>query len=50
MGVSNGVLKFQRAVDKVGEAEGFEGIFPYMDDVTVCGTNHKDHDENVTRF
>ena len=50
MGVSNGVPKFQRAVDKVGEVEGFEGIFSYMDDVTVCGTNHKDHDKNVTRF
>ena len=37
MGVSNGVPKFQRAVDKVGEVEGFEGIFPYMDgkDVTL---------------
>ena len=50
MCVSNGVPKFKHAVDKVVEVEGLEGTFPCMDNVIVCGTNHKDHDENVTRF
>ena len=50
MGVTNGVLKFQRAADRVVEVEGLEGTFPYMGNVTVCGINQKDHDENVARF
>ena len=50
MGVTNGVLKFQRAVDKVVEVEDLEGTFPYMGNVTDCGINQKDHDENVARF
>ena len=35
MSVTNGVLKFQRAVDKVAEVEDLEGTFPYKDNVTV---------------
>ena len=50
MSVTNGVLKFQRAVDKVVEVEDLEGTFPCKDNVTVCGINQKDHDENVSRF
>ena len=49
MSVTNGVLKFQCAVDKVVEVEGLEGTFPYKDNVTVCGINQNDHDEDVSR-
>ena len=49
-GITNGVPKFQRATGKVVKVEDLEGAFPYMDNVTVCGINQKDHDENVARF
>ena len=49
-GVTNGVPKFQHAIDKVVKVEDLEGTFPYMDNVMVCGINQKDHDENVARF
>ena len=50
MGVTNGVPKFQCAVDKVVETENLKGAFPYMDNVTICGVNQEDHDKNVFRF
>ena len=50
MGVTNGVPKFQRAVDKVVETENLKGTFPYMDNATIVGVNQEDHDKNVFRF
>ena len=50
MGVTNGVPKFQRAVDKVVETENLKGTFPYIDNATICGVNQEDHDKNVFRF
>ena len=49
-GVTNGVPKFQRVVDKVVQDEDLKGTFPYMDNVTVCGINQHDHNENVAKF
>lgn len=49
-GVTNGVACFQRVIDKIINDEMLEGVFPYLDDVTVCGKNQNEHDENLDRF
>ena len=49
-GVTNGVAVFQRAVDKMVYENGLKDTFPYMDNITVAGRNHQEHDENVKKF
>ncbi|XP_054722967.1 uncharacterized protein LOC129232889 [Uloborus diversus] len=49
-GVTNGVPAFQRSIDKVIEKEKLEGVYPYLDDVTVCGQDQEAHDRNLDRF
>lgn len=49
-GVTNGVACFQRAIDQIIEAENLKLTFPYIDDVTVCGKDQKEHDDNLKRF
>ena len=49
-GVRNGVASFQRMVDQIITDEKLEGTFAYIDNVTVCGHNRKEHDENLRRF
>ena len=49
-GVTNGVASFQRIVDQIITDEKLEGTFTYIDNVTVCGHNRKEHDENLRRF
>ena len=49
-GVTNGVPCFQKTIDAVIEAENLEGTYPYLDDVTVCGRDQREHDRNLKRF
>ncbi|KAG8179723.1 hypothetical protein JTE90_006628 [Oedothorax gibbosus] len=49
-GVTNGVPAFQRNIDSLIKEEHLEGTFPYLDDVTVCGTDQEKHDQNLKRF
>ncbi|KAL1446069.1 hypothetical protein WDU94_006611, partial [Cyamophila willieti] len=49
-GVTNGVACFQRTIDRIVENEKLEGTYPYLDDVTVCGRDQNEHDENLKKF
>ncbi|GFW06173.1 retrovirus-related Pol polyprotein from transposon opus [Trichonephila clavipes] len=49
-GVTNGVACFQRVIDKIIENEGLTFTYPFIDDVTVCGKDQKEHDDNLEKF
>jgi hypothetical protein len=49
-GVTNGVACFQRVIDRIIEEEGLTGTFAYLDDVTICGNDQNEHDENLQKF
>ncbi|GFW84309.1 retrovirus-related Pol polyprotein from transposon 17.6 [Trichonephila clavipes] len=49
-GVTNGVACFQRVIDKIIEDEGLTLTYPFIDDVTVCGKEQKEHDDNLEKF
>lgn len=49
-GVTNGVSAFQRVMDSLIRTENLQGTFAYLDDVTVCGKDQADHDQNLHRF
>lgn len=49
-GVTNGVAAFQRALNHIIEKEALNGIFAYLDDVTVCGKTKEEHDINLSKF
>ncbi|XP_046407451.1 uncharacterized protein LOC124172088 [Ischnura elegans] len=49
-GVTNGVPAFQRNIDRIIKEEKLKGTFPYLDDVTVCGHDQQEHDQNLERF
>ncbi|GFW78383.1 retrovirus-related Pol polyprotein from transposon opus [Trichonephila clavipes] len=48
-GVTNGVACFQRVIDKIIEDEGLTLTYPFID-VTVCGKDKKEHDDNLEKF
>ncbi|KAL5255551.1 hypothetical protein ACHWQZ_G010951 [Mnemiopsis leidyi] len=49
-GVTNGVAAFQRFMDSVIDSEKTEGIFAYLDNITIGGIDQADHDSKVERF
>ena len=49
-GVTNGVASFQRVIDEIISNEKLKDTVAYIDDVTVCGYNEKDHNHNVKQF
>ena len=49
-GVTNGVACFQREMVKLVEQHALNGVFPYLDNITICGKDQEDHDENLERF
>ncbi|GFT30801.1 retrovirus-related Pol polyprotein from transposon gypsy [Trichonephila clavipes] len=50
-GVTNGVAYFQRVIDKIIEDdEGLTLTYPFIDDLTVCGKDQKEHDDNLEKF
>lgn len=48
-GVKNGVPAFQRAINSIVEKENLSQTFPFVD-VTICGTNQKDHDDQLNKW
>lgn len=49
-GVTNGVACFQRTIDTLIREEKLTGVFPYLDDVTICGKDQVEHDKNLELF
>ena len=49
-GVTNGVANVQRVIDKIISNEKLKGTVAYIDNVTVCGYNEKDHNHNLQQF
>ena len=49
-GVTNGVACFQRIMNTIIEKAGLQGTIAYMDNVTICGKDQKDHDRNLQLF
>ena len=49
-GVTNGVACFQREMMRFVEEFGLKGVFPYLDDITICGKDQEEHDANLERF
>ena len=48
--VSNGMANLKRIIDKIITDKKLEGTFAYIDNVTVCGHDQKDHLENLRGF
>ena len=46
-GLTNAVSCFQRAMNDLIEANSLEGVFAYLDDVIVCGSDESHHDQNL---
>ena len=49
-GVTNGVACFQRIMTDIIASENLQGTIPYIDDVTICGKDQEEHNENLKRF
>ena len=49
-GVTNGVSCFQREMDRFVKENSLKGTYPYMDNITICGKDQKDHDLNLSEF
>ncbi|XP_045457867.1 uncharacterized protein LOC123668118 [Melitaea cinxia] len=49
-GVTNGVAAFQRTLQYIIDSEKLKGTYAYLDDVTVCGKDKQDHDDNLRKF
>ena len=49
-GITNGVACFQRSMDNFIFEEELDDTFGFMDNVTICGMNENEHDENLEKF
>ncbi|GFO33886.1 retrovirus-related pol polyprotein from transposon 17.6 [Plakobranchus ocellatus] len=49
-GVTNGVACFQRIIDSMIRNENIKDTFAYLDNVTICGKNQREHDHNFAVF
>ena len=49
-GVTNGVSIFQRSMDKFVESEKLFDTFPYLDNITIGGSDQAHHDANRQKF
>ena len=49
-GVTNGVAAFQRIMNDFISDECLHDTFAYLADVTICGKDQTQHDENLARF
>ena len=48
--VTNGVACFQRIMTTIIEKAGLQGTIAYMNNVTICGKDQKEHDRNLQLF
>ena len=49
-GVTNGTAVFQRKMGHFVTNYDLDDIFPYMDNVIICGSTQEEHDENLKAF
>ena len=49
-GVTNGVAHFQRAMDSIITEEQLQATFLYLNNITVCGKDQREHDVNLMHF
>ena len=49
-GVTNGVACFQCEMMKFIEQKNLSAVFPYLDNITICGKNQEEHDANLEKF
>lgn len=48
--MTNGVACFQRVMNRIISNENLNGIYAYLDDITICGKNQSEHDMNLNKF
>ena len=48
--VSNGVACFQREMTDFVQKKGLTGVFPYLEDIAICGKDQEAHDANLECF
>ena len=49
-GLTNAVSAFQRLMDKIVEDNQLQGVYVYMDNITVAGDTQEEHDSNLHKF
>ena len=49
-GVTNGVACFQLEMTNFIYKENLAGVFPYLDNITICGKDQSEHDSNLECF
>ena len=49
-GVTNGVACFQREMSDFVREEKLSGVFPYLDNISICGKDQAEHDANLKLF
>ena len=49
-GLTNAVAAFQRVMDQIVEENHLEGVYVYIDNITVAGKTQEQHDENLRKF
>ena len=49
-GITNGVAGMQRMIEQIIEKENLNDIFPYVDNITICGNSEKEHNLNLQKF
>ena len=49
-GVTNGVSIFQREMDQIIDDRSLKGVYPYLDNITICGKTQEEHDTNLANF
>ena len=49
-GVTNGVACFQREMMKFVEQNNLKAVFPYLDNITICGKDQQEHDTSLEKF
>ena len=47
---TNGVSAFQRIIDRLISQNKLKGTYAYLDNITIGGTDRRDHDINLERF
>ena len=49
-GATNGVACFQHEMTDFVRKEGLTGVFPCLNNITICGKNQQEHDANLECF
>lgn len=50
LSITNGVSSFQRVMNHIIQQENLKNTFIYFDDITICGSNHDEHDLNLKKL